>query len=79
MRINDSNISRRGAFFFIALFSCLQIFLGFFLITGKGHDSAAALAVQQNPSDAATDPSDNSADTPQKFAQFRMIKAYEAP
>ncbi len=39
MRFADPLHSRRGAFLFIALFSCLQITIGFFLINGNGHDS----------------------------------------
>lgn len=46
MRFAKPHISRRGAFFFIALFSCLQIILGFSLISGKGDDSAAVLIEQ---------------------------------
>jgi len=39
MRFADPLHSRRGAFLFIALFSCLQITIGFFLINGNGRDS----------------------------------------
>ena len=39
MRFAEPQISRRGAFIFVALFSCLQITLGFFLINGNGNDS----------------------------------------
>ena len=39
MRFANPHPPRRGAFFLIALFSCLQIIFGFFLFTGEGHDS----------------------------------------
>ncbi len=39
MRFANPLHSRRGAFLFIALFSCLQITIGFFLINGNGRDS----------------------------------------
>lgn len=39
MRFAQPHNPRRGAFLFIALFSCLQITLGFFLFTGKGQES----------------------------------------
>ena len=39
MHVSDPHLSRRGAFLLIALFSCLQILFGFFLITGNGQGS----------------------------------------
>ena len=39
MRFAHPYPPRRGAFFLIALFSCLQILFGFFLFTGNGQDS----------------------------------------
>ena len=44
MRFADPLHSRRGAFLFIALFSCLQITIGFFLINGNGRDSVLSNA-----------------------------------
>ncbi len=38
MRINNTSIAKRATLFLIAIFSCAQIMLGFFLITEKGND-----------------------------------------
>ena len=35
MNSTDSHVPRRSALILIALFSCLQILIGFFLITGN--------------------------------------------
>tara|TARA_R110001592_G_scaffold29350_10_gene106633 strand:+ start:2029 stop:2364 length:336 start_codon:yes stop_codon:yes gene_type:complete len=49
MRFAEPHHSRRGAFLFVALFSCLQITLGFFLINGNGHDSVLSDAMIHAP------------------------------
>lgn len=49
MRFAEPHISRRGAFVFIALFSCLQITLGFFLINGNGNDSVLSNPMMIQP------------------------------
>ena len=61
MRIAEPQISRRGAFLFVALFSCLQITLGFFLINGNGHDSVLSAQI----------------DTPTTFAEAPTIDEME--
>ncbi|PCJ97816.1 MAG: hypothetical protein COA45_09010 [Zetaproteobacteria bacterium] len=40
MRITDTISARRNTLLSFALFSCIQITLGFFLIMGKGSDGA---------------------------------------
>lgn len=80
MRIVTPHVSRRGAFFFIALFSCLQIFLGFFLITGNGHESVVSSDMRSPPPSLASPSDDTLQKTkPQKLAQFLTIKPYENP
>lgn len=60
MRFAKPHTSRRGAFLFIALFSCLQITLGFFLINGNGNDSVlsddiyGAMSLAQSEPETAT-------------------------
>ena len=55
MRFADPQISRRGAFLFVALFSCLQITLGFFLINGNGHDSVLSKGIENQAYYAQTE------------------------
>lgn len=47
MRIRDSISARRNTLLSIALFSCIQITLGFFLITGQGSDSVQPIQSAQ--------------------------------
>lgn len=61
MRFAEPQISRRGAFLIVALFSCLQITLGFFLINGNGHDSVLSAQI----------------DTPTTFAEAPTIDEME--
>ncbi len=61
MRFAEPQISRRGAFLIVALFSCLQITLGFFLINGNGHDSVLSAQI----------------DTPTTYAQASSIDEME--